>query len=79
MGKGKVHINIVVIGHVDHAKSTTIGNLIYKLGGINKRFGTTKYYYTVIDAHGHWDFIKNVVTSTSQAGCLVLIINSTIG
>ncbi|KAJ9703191.1 hypothetical protein PVL29_004820 [Vitis rotundifolia] len=43
------------------------------------KFGTTKYYCIVIDAYGHWDFIKNMVTSTSQAGCLVLIINSTTG
>ena len=35
-GKGKVHVSIVAIGHVDHGKSTTTGNLIYKLGGIDK-------------------------------------------
>lgn len=29
--------NIVVIGHVDSGKSTTIGHLIYKLGGFDKR------------------------------------------
>ncbi|KAG6498679.1 hypothetical protein ZIOFF_038401 [Zingiber officinale] len=32
----KVHISIVVIGHVDSGKSTTTGHLIYKLGGIDK-------------------------------------------
>lgn len=37
MGKEKVHLNIVVIGHVDSGKSTTTGHLIYKLGGIDKR------------------------------------------
>ncbi|GJW53762.1 elongation factor 1-alpha [Tanacetum coccineum] len=37
MGKEKIHISIVVIGHVDSGKSTTIGHLIYKLGGIDKR------------------------------------------
>ncbi|KAM0948010.1 putative protein-synthesizing GTPase [Dioscorea sansibarensis] len=37
MGKEKVHINIVVIGHVDSGKLTTTGHLIYKLGGIDKR------------------------------------------
>ncbi|KAE9467270.1 hypothetical protein C3L33_00824, partial [Rhododendron williamsianum] len=36
-GKEKVHINIVVIGHVNSGKSTTTGHLIYKLGGIDKR------------------------------------------
>uniref|UniRef100_A0A3B4A9S6 Tr-type G domain-containing protein n=1 Tax=Periophthalmus magnuspinnatus TaxID=409849 RepID=A0A3B4A9S6_9GOBI len=37
MGKEKLHINIVVIGHVDSGKSTTTGHLIYKCGGIDKR------------------------------------------
>jgi translation elongation factor EF-1alpha len=35
--KVKLHINIVVIGHVDSGKSTTTGHLIYKCGGIDKR------------------------------------------
>ena len=37
MAKEKVHINIVVIGHVDSGKSTSTGHLIYKCGGIDKR------------------------------------------
>ncbi|KAF3821862.1 hypothetical protein GH733_009904 [Mirounga leonina] len=37
MGKGKTHINIVIIGHVDSGKSNTTGHLIYKCGGIDKR------------------------------------------
>merc|ERR1712121_351526 len=37
MPKEKLHINIVVIGHVDSGKSTTTGHLIYKCGGIDKR------------------------------------------
>ena len=37
MGKEKMHINLVVIGHVDAGKSTTTGHLIYKCGGIDKR------------------------------------------
>ena len=34
---GKVHINLVAIGHVDSGKSTTLGHLIYKCGGIDNR------------------------------------------
>ena len=37
MGKEKIHINIVVIGHVDSGKSTSTGHLIYKCGGIERR------------------------------------------
>ena len=33
----KLHINLIVIGHVDSGKSTTIGHLIYKCGGIDPR------------------------------------------
>jgi len=42
MPREKIHISLVVIGHVDSGKSTTTGHLIYKLGGIDER--TIKKY-----------------------------------
>merc|ERR1712184_114617 len=43
------------------------------------KFETGKYYATIIDAPGHRDFIKNMITGTSQADCGVLIIASGTG
>jgi bifunctional enzyme CysN/CysC len=110
-------LNLVVVGHVDHGKSTLIGRIFYDTGslpegkyeqlvGIAQRrgvpfefanlmdglqaerdqnitidtaqiwFRTKQREYVIIDAPGHKEFVKNMVTGASRADAALIIIDA---
>ena len=50
----KPHLNLIVIGHVDHGKSTTIGHLFYLTGAVDEK--TIKKYEEEARALGKESF-----------------------
>ena len=113
-------LRIVIVGHVDHGKSTLIGRLFYDTGSIpheryaeientcreqgrpfeyaylmdalqeereqnvtiettQTRFRSTKRGYLIIDAPGHKEFLKNMVTGASEADAAILIVDGVEG
>ncbi|EOQ98670.1 Elongation factor 1-alpha-B/C [Wallemia ichthyophaga EXF-994] len=99
MSQEKLHINTVVVGHVDSGKSTPTGKVdkssfkyawvLEKLKAERERgitidfalskFETPKYNVTVTDVPGHRNYVKNMITVTSQADCGLLVIGASPG
>jgi bifunctional enzyme CysN/CysC len=113
-------MHIVIVGHVDHGKSTIIGRLLADTGSLPEGklefvketcrrnakpfeyaflldalkdeqsqgitidsarcfFKTNKRNYIIIDAPGHIEFLKNMVTGAARAEAALLVIDATEG
>jgi translation elongation factor EF-1alpha len=67
----KPHMNLVVTGHVDNGKSTTVGHLLVDLGAIDQR--TIEQYAKESEATGKGDTFK--IASRTNAKEVLLSIS----